>query len=163
MANLEQEIHLQNSDEITKVNTENGEQLLNVDSNGSSSFGLGDVPQTPPHITQREEYLCISPMKAGKVVSEAVSGNQALGETLTTVSNISDIIKCIVDAPKEPHVCVPQDAENWDYSEKQAQENQEKMERIRRSNRIIMFPVNDHQAISKNQTKKRNKGNKNKF
>ena len=65
-----------------------------------------------------ENYLCISPTKDGKAVSEAVSGNQALGETCTTATNISDIIKCIVDAPKEPRVSVPQDADNWYYCQR---------------------------------------------
>ena len=115
VASQEQEVHLQNSDEITKDNTGNGEQLLDFDSYGSSSFELGDVPQTPPHIIDMENYLCISPTKDGKAVSEAVSGNQALGETFTTATNISNIMTCIVDAPKEPRVCVPQDADNWYY------------------------------------------------
>ena len=304
VASQEQEVHLQNFEDIIKVNTGNGEQPLVVDTSGSSFFELGDVPQTPPHIIDMENYLCISPTKDGKAVSEAVSGNQALGETCTTATNISDIIKCIVDAPKEPRVCVPQDADNWYYCErcntnfvmtpgfrmeylhtdwkcpqcqislamytykvrfepdgykckkcdikvpfvclkdiewtwecpscftsavnclkpvagyepiphetaiqiygiksaselwntmrhirdqdsdlywtlhglwqdkneeerynklspeKKAQEDQEKMERMRRSNRNTTFPVNERQVTSKNQTKKRNKGNKNKF
>lgn len=49
--------------------------------------------------------------------------------------------------------------------EKKAQEDQEKIERTRLSNMRwnTTFPVNERQAFSKNQTKKRNKGNKNKF
>ena len=96
----------------------NGEQLLDLDSYGSSSFELGDVPHTPPHITPTETYICISQTKDGNEVSEAVSGNQALGGAFTAATNISDIIKCIVGAPKEPRVCVPQDADNWYYCER---------------------------------------------
>ena len=49
--------------------------------------------------------------------------------------------------------------------EKKAQEDQEKVERTRISNARwnTTFPINDRQALSKNQTKKRNNRNKNKF
>ena len=100
MANLEQDVHLQNSDEITKVHTGNGEQLLDFDSDRSRCIQLGDVPQTPPHIIHVEKYLCISPAKDGKELSEEVPENQALGKTFTTATNISDVIKCSVLLPK---------------------------------------------------------------